>query len=194
MKKLLSLVLAVALCAVMVLGTALAADTDLGLAPSDTNYSGNGTITEAINNAPAGAKLVITVKYTRCLIWDGSKEGYAASNYGIGGLCTDGGWSNINPDFSATAPDYGVDDEGAGKEVPLNTVLTFTYDIDALKKAASGDINVNFYNGFEIVKAVIRTADAGEPAKTADTTTVVLFGAVAVVALAAVVASKKARA
>ena len=93
-----------------------------------------------------------------------------------------------------TLATYGVDEDGEGKEVPLNTVLTFTYDIDALKKAASGDINVNFYNGFEIVKAVIRTADEGGAAKTADTTTVVLFGAVAVVALVAVVASKKARA
>ena len=180
MKKLLRIALAVALCAVMVIGVALAADTDLGI-------TSNGTITEQVTNAPAGAKLVVTVKYTRALDWQGN-PGYAASNYGIGGLCINGGW-DVDPDFTATVGDYGQD-----TEVPLNTVQTFTFDLDAVKKAASGDINLNFYNGFEIVKVVIRTADEGGAAKTADTTTVVLFGAVAVVALVAVVASKKARA
>jgi hypothetical protein len=184
MKKLLRIALAVALCAVMVIGVALAADTDLGI-------TSNGTITEQITNAPEGAKLVITVKYTRALDWQGN-PGFAASNYGIGGLCINGGWE-VDPDFTCTCGDFGQDANGVGNEVPLNTVETFSFDLDAVKKAATGDINLNIYNGFEIVKVVIRTADSGA-AKTADTTTVVLFGAVAVVALVAVVASKKARA
>ena len=65
MKKLLRIALAVALCAVMVIGVALAADTDLGI-------TSNGTITEQVTNAPEGAKLVITVKYTRALDWQGN--------------------------------------------------------------------------------------------------------------------------
>lgn len=175
MKKLFSLVLAVALCTVLVLGTAFATDTDLGLKPTDDNPAGNGTITDAVKNAPEGAKLVISVKFNEDR--DDVKKGW-----GVGGICINGGWE-VDGDYTATLTEDPV----------KNKVITFTFDIDSIKKDATGDINVNFYNGFIIEKAVIRTSDGGA-AKTADTMTVVLFAGVAVLALVAVVASKKARA
>ena len=167
MKKLLSVIVAVALCAVMVLGTALAADTVL-------LEGTNGEVTDAINNAPEGAKIVVTVKYT-------AEGGTAGAGWGIGGIVTDGSW-NVGADFQSTTT----------AEPAVGDVLTFTFDADAVKNAATGAIQVNYYNGFQVVKAVLRTSDGA--AKTADTTMVVLFGAVAVVALVAVVATKKARA
>jgi len=167
MRKLFRIALAVALVAVMAIGTAFAADT--------TVLEGtNGTVTDAVNNAEEGAQLVITVK---CV--DATK---AQAGWGVGGICIDGGW-DVDGDFTSTLAENPVADQ----------TLTFTFDCAAIKTAATGDINVNYYNGFEVVKAVVRTADGGS-AKTADTTTVVLFGAVAVIALVAVVASKKARA
>ncbi len=178
MRKLFKVVLAVALAAVMVMSTALAADTDLGI-------SSNATITDAVNGAAAGSKLVVEVEYTE-------EGGSAGAGWGIGGLCTDGGWG-VNGAFEAKTTD----------EPEVGDVLTFTFDLDAVKAAASGDINLNFYNGFAVKKAVISSPEAQqqdpptqqpETPKTADTMTVVLFAGVAVVALVAVVASKKARA
>ena len=177
MRKLFKVVLAVALAAVMVMSTALAADTDLGI-------TSNATITDAVNAAAAGSKLVVEVEYTE-------EGGSAGAGWGIGGLCTDGGWG-VNDKFEAKTVD----------EPEVGDVLTFTFDLDAVKAEASGDINLNFYNGFAVKKAVISSPEAQQQdpdpkpdtPKTADTMTVVLFAGVAVLALVAVVASKKARA
>ena len=176
MKKLLRIALAVALVAVMVIGTAFAADTVL-------LEGTNGEVTDAINNAPEGAKIVCTVKYDP----ENANNGETSGNgWGIGGIVTDGSWT-VGTDFQAT---YSSDGEFS---LEPGEVKTYTFDADAVKKAATGAIQINFYNGWILQKAVLRTSDGGA-AKTADTTTVVLFGAVAVVALVAVVASKKARA
>lgn len=176
MKKLLRIALAVALVAVMAIGTAFAADTVL-------LEGTNGEVTDAINNAPEGAKIVCTVKYDPENAGNGETTG---NGWGIGGIVTDGSWT-VGTDFQAT---YSSDGDFS---LEPGEVKTYTFDADAVKKAATGAIQINFYNGWILQKAVLRTSDGGA-AKTADTTTVVLFGAAAVVALVAVVASKKARA
>lgn len=191
MKKLLATVLAVALAMAMILGTVCAAEEEL-----PRNDDGNAQITEQITAAPAGSKLIVTAKYDP-ESEGGTKSGTADAGWGIGGIGT-AGW-DVDADFGATC----ADKPSFGDE------LTFTYDVDAIKAAATGDITVNFYNGFLVTKIVLQTPDAQEDPKTedpktedpkedtpktADTMTVVLFAGVAILALGAVVVTKKARA
>ena len=190
MKKLLATVLAVVLAMTMILGTALADEQEIA--------TSNSTITDAINAAPEGATLVVTVKYTE---QNGSCGG---AGWGIGGICTDGTWT-VDGAFESKNPE----------EPEIDQVLTFEFNVDDIKKAASGDINLNYYNGYDVQKAVLKTAAAadggdgkadgkgdgkaddgkgGDAPKTADTMTVVLVAGVAILALGAVVVTKKARA
>ncbi|MBR6020711.1 MAG: hypothetical protein IK055_10895 [Lachnospiraceae bacterium] len=184
MKKLLATVLAVVLAMTMILGTALADETEIA--------TSNATITDAVTNAPEGSKIVVTVKYDP-KDEGGTADGTAGAGWGIGGICTDGSWT-VDGAFEAKT----------SAEPAFGDVLTFEFNVDDIKKAAAGDINLNFYNGFAVQKAVLSTpagagdgkADGkgGDAPKTADTMTVVLFAGVAILALGAVVASKKARA
>ena len=188
MKKLLATVLAVVLAMAMILGTVCAAEEEL-----PRNDDGNAQITDQITAAPAGSKLIVTVKYDPDSE-GGTKSGTADAGWGIGGIGT-AGW-DVDADFGATC----ADKPSFGDE------LTFTYDVDAIKAAATGDITVNFYNGFLVTKIVLQTPDApktedpktedpkDDTPKTADTMTVVLFAGVAILALGAVVVTKKARA
>ena len=181
MKKLLATVLVVVLAMTMVLGTALADDQEIANA--------NATITDAINGAPEGSTLVVTVKYT-------AEGGTAGAGWGIGGICIDGTWTVDGAFESKTTEEPNEGD-----------VLTFEFKVDDIKKAASGDINLNYYNGFAVQSAVLKTPAAGgndggkddggkggDAPKTADTMTVVMFAGIALLALGAVVVTKKARA
>ena len=185
MKKLLATVLVVVLAMTMVLGTALADDQEIANA--------NATITDAINGAPEGSTLVVTVKYT-------AEGGTAGAGWGIGGICIDGTWTVDGAFESKTTEEPNEGD-----------VLTFEFKVDDIKKAASGDINLNDYNGFAVQSAVLKTPAAGgndgktddgktddgkggDAPKTADTMTVVMFAGIALLALGAVVVTKKARA
>lgn len=193
MKKLLATVLAVVLAMTMILGTALADETEIA--------NGNATITDAVTNAPEGSKIVVTVQYDP-QDEGGTVQGSSKAGWGVGGICTSGSWE-VDGDFTATI----------SADPTFGDVTTFEFDVDAIKKAAVGDINLNFYNGWKVTKAVIKTSAAadgdgkgdgagdgkadgkgGDAPKTADTMTVVLFAGVAILALGAVVASKKARA
>ena len=127
--------------------------------------------TDQITAAPAGSKLIVTVKYDPDSE-GGTKSGTADAGWGIGGIGT-AGW-DVDADFGATC----ADKPSFGDE------LTFTYDVDAIKAAATGDITVNFYNGFLVTKIVLQTPDApktedpktedpkDDTPKTADTMTV----------------------
>ena len=189
MKKLLATVLAVVLAMAMILGTVCAAEEEL-----PQGEDGNAQITDQIKAAPEGSKLIVSVKYEP-ESEGGTRPGTADAGWGIGGIGTVD-WNSVDADFTATVtekPTFG--DE-----------LTFTYDVDAIKVAMTGDVTVNFYNGFRATKIVLQTPDAPktedpkteEPKqdtpKTADTMTVVLFAGVAILALGAVVVTKKARA
>ncbi len=171
MKKLFTAVLAVALAAVMMFSAAFAADTVL-------LEGTNGTVD--LSTAAEGSKLVVVVECT-------DDTAGVDAGWGLGGLCIDGGWT-VDGGFEAKA-------EAAPA---LGDKLTFTWDVDAVKAAATGDVNVNFYNGFTVVTATLSSPDApaGDPStpKTADTMTVLCFAGVAALAMVAVVASKKARA
>lgn len=189
MRKLLATILAVALAMVMVLGTALADETEIA--------TSNATITDAVNGAPEGSKLIVTVQCTEV-------QDSVAAGWGIGGLCVDGTWT-VDGDFTSNI----------SADPTLDEVLTFEFNLDDVKKAASGDINLNYYNGYTVTKAVLKTPAAadggdgkadgqggdaqgdgkgGDAPKTADTMTVVLFAGIALLALGAVVVTKKARA
>ncbi|MBO4653808.1 MAG: LPXTG cell wall anchor domain-containing protein [Lachnospiraceae bacterium] len=181
MKKLLATVLAVVLAMTMILGTALAADQEIA--------TSNATITDAINGAAEGSTLVVTVKYT-------AEGGTAGAGWGIGGICIDGTWT-VDGSFESKTTE----------EPNEGDVLTFEFNVDDIKKAASGDINLNYYNGFAVQSAVLKSPAAGgddggkddggkggDAPKTADTMTVVMFAGIAILALGAVVVTKKARA
>ena len=194
MKKLLATVLAVVLAMTMVLGTALAAETELA--------TSNADITDAVNGAPAGSKIIIKVEFTgeQVVNWETNELGPAPENldagWGVGGLCTAGDWGAVDGDFEYKIP--------AKPEVGATAEVTF--DVDAVKQAASGNILVNFFNGYWVRSVVLKTPDAdpvdnppvdnpgSDTPQTADTMTVVLFAGVAILALAGVVVTKKARA
>ncbi len=205
MRKLLATILAVALAMVMVLGTALADETVLG--------DGNGDYTKAITEAPEGSELIITAEFTSERVtnyetgettpFDPVEEKWTPG-WGVGGI--------------SFTPDWAVDGEFEYKieKVPVKgDVVTITYKCDELKKASTGEIKVNLYNGFFTRKVVLKTPAAadggdgkadgqggdaqgdgkgGDAPKTADTMTVVLFAGIALLALGAVVVTKKARA
>lgn len=191
MKKILSIVLSLAAATVLLIGTAFAGDTVL---LEETN----GEVTDAINAAPEGAMIICTVKYDP----DNANNGTTGGNgWGIGGVVTDGSWT-VGSDYQAV-----YNSEGDFSLEP-GEVREFTFDVDSIKRDATGPIQINFYNGWILQKAILRTVDgvavdAGDAGdadgadgavKTADTTTIVLFGVIAVMALIAVVAAKKARA
>ena len=191
MKKLLATVLAVVLAMAMILGTVCAAEEEL-----PRNDDGNAQITEQIDAAPAGSKLIVTIKYDP-EGEGGSRPGASDANYGIGGIGT-AGW-DVDADFGVTI----------AEKPTFGDELTYTFNVDDIKAAKTGDVTVNFYNGWLVTKIVLQTPDAQEDPKTedpkteepkednpktADTMTVVLFAGVAILALGAVVASKKARA
>ena len=193
MKKLLATVLSVVLALTMVLGTALADETVIA--------EGNADVTEAVTGAPEGSKLVITAEYAPN---ERPDDPVPASGWGVGGIVIDGSWGPADSEFQATITADPVEGDK----------ITTEFDCDALKKAYSGGIQVNYYNGFVVRKVVLQTPAAssgdgkggegqgdaqgdgkgGDAPKTADTMTVVLFAGVAILALGAVVASKKARA
>ncbi len=167
MKKFLATVLAVSLAAVMVFGTALA----------DTTLSEAGNAELDLSAAVEGDKLVITAECT---------EATAGTGWGVGGLCLAGDWT-VTPDY-----EYKLEaDPVVGEKIVVE------YDAAAVKAAATGAVQVNFYNGYSVVSVVLKSApaaggDGGE--QTADAMSIVLFAGVAAVAFVAVVASKKARA
>ena len=188
MKKILCIVLSLAAATVLLIGTAFAADTVL---LEETN----GEVTDAINAAPEGAMIICTVKYDPDNANNGATEG---NGWGIGGVVTDGSWT-VGLEYQAV-----YNSEGEFSLEP-GEVREFTFDVDSIKRDATGAIQINFYNGWILQKAVLRTGDGGAgdagdadgadgAVKTADTTTIVLFGVIAVMALIAVVAAKKARA
>ena len=202
MKKLLATVLAVVLAMTMVLGTALADEKEIG--------TENGDYTEAINAAPEGSKIVITAEFTGEEVknWETMETGPVDTSswtvgWGVGGMCPAGDWT-VDGEFQ-----YNIE------AIPqIGDKITAEFNLDDVKKEATGAIQVNFYNGFAVRKVVIVSPAAADgdgkggegqgdaqgdgkgadTPKTADTMTVVLFAGVAILALGAVVASKKARA
>ena len=73
-----------------------------------------------------------------------AEGGTAGAGWGIGGICIDGTWT-VNGHF-----------EGKTKNEPkIGDTLVFVFDIDEIKREATGDINVNFYNGFSVVESII---------------------------------------
>ncbi len=173
MKKLFSLVLVVVLAATMVLGTA-AADTVL-------LEGSNGTID--LSAVVEGDTLEIVAEF------DGSNADVAAG-WGVGGLCLDGSWS-VASGYECTLEAT----PAAGDRV------TFTFDASAVKAAATGDVNVNMYNGFTPVTVTLKSvvveeggAEGDDSAQTGDMMNVALLAGVAALAFVAVVASKKANA
>ena len=200
MRKLLATIIAVALAMVMILGTAFAGEEEL-----PRNDDGNADITEQIKAAPEGSKLIVTVSYSPATEGGKANSGTAKANYGIGGICLDGNWG-VDSDFSVACGDT---------DPKMGDTLTFTFDVDAIKKGIVGGVQVNFYNGFYTEKIVLQTPDGAgdgktddgktddgktddgkgsETPKTGDTMTVVLLAGVAILALGAVVVTKKARA
>ena len=178
MKKILRIVLSSALAAMMMIGTAFAADTVL-------LEGTNGEVTDAVNSAPDGAVIVCTVKYDP----ENANNGETMGNgWGIGGIVTDGSWC-VGSDFQAT---YSSDGEFS---LEPGEIKTFTFDVAAVKRAATGEIQINFYNGWILQKAVIRTMDVGSDgsAKTVSTTAIVLLAVIALAAVVAVLVMKKAR-
>ena len=123
------LVAALAMTLLLSLGMAFASETVIS--------TDNGDITEAIENAPAGAKLFVEVEYV-----DDSINCYAG--WGIGGICTDGTW---DPSIFA----YADEDPTLGYR---QTVL---FDVDEIKADGDGEYKVNIYNGFEVVKVTLVT-------------------------------------
>ena len=124
------LVAALAMTLLLSLGMAFASETVI-------LEGDNGYITEAIENAPAGAKLSVEVEYA-----DDSMNCYAG--WGIGGICTDGTW---NPSIFA----YADEDPTLGYR---QTVL---FDVDEIKADGDGEYMVNIYNGFQVVKVTLVT-------------------------------------
>lgn len=98
---------------------------------------GNGDITDVLRGAPKECVLVITVVCYEVMdsVW---------ANWGIGGISIDGSWS-VDGNFQSTIKHNPVLDE----------VLVFKFDIDKIRDNATGDIQINYYNGYRVLTAVI---------------------------------------
>ena len=195
MKKLLATILAVVLAMAMILGTALADEQVLG--------DSNGDFSEAILNAPAGSKLLIEIEFTNDEIdWSSADQSHVATydahpdfgfGWGVGGLCFTSDWQ-VDSDFQ-----YDLATIEGHEKPEVGDKWVAEFDVDAVKAAATDVVLVNFYNGCWVRKITLKTPDTKEDPKedapkTADTMTVVLFAGVAILALGAVVVTKKARA
>ena len=128
LRRIFPLIAALAVTLVLSLGMAFASETVI-------LEGDNGYITTAVENAPSGAKLSILVEYA-----DDSID--CGTGWSIGGVCTHGDWM---PNFLAYTDNEPV----------LGDRLTFVFDIDELKADADSDIQINVYNGFQLVKATI---------------------------------------
>lgn len=122
-----------------------------GLAEHPTTYTAlktgnnliateNAEITDYILNAPAGSTLTVTVEYTY--------EGGVQEGWIVGGIGVDGTW-NVSEGF-----------ESFSEIVPeIGDVLSFTFDVDEIIQASTGEIYLNYFNGFEIQSAVLTVTE-----------------------------------
>ena len=112
----------------------------------------NGPITEAVNYSPDGCVVVVTIRYD---------HGNTGEGYRIGGLCTDGSW-DVDREFEAVIK----------RELIPGELQTFVFETDKIKKKATGDINVNFYEGFTVVQVTLGSPSDNYPMPTSTVTPV----------------------
>ena len=115
-------------------------------------YDGNGeidadtlNITNAIYEAKPGMDLIVVMEFI------GSTEIFSehpdlGPGWGIGGVCLGGDWC-VDSNFQAIIPADTVLEDGLQ--------LEYRWSVDDIRNAAYGDIQVNRYNGFDIVYIAI---------------------------------------